>query len=54
MSRPHRIAEIVLLYGALGLLLFGFPDDQPFGLRDLVYWGAIVMLLATQPQGGEA
>lgn len=53
MSRPQRIAEVVLLYGALLLLAFGFPDDQPFGLRDLMYWGAIVALLATQPQGTE-
>ena len=53
MSRAHRILDAGLLYAALALLGFGFPDDQPLGLIDLMYWAIIALLLATQPQGEE-
>lgn len=53
MTRAHRIAEAGLLYGALVLLFFGFPDSQPIGLGDLLFGLVIWWLLATQPQGEE-
>lgn len=53
MTHSHRIVEAGLLYAALALLGFGFPDNKPFGALDLLLWAVIGLLLWSQPQGQE-